>query len=144
MCAPVGSVQGFVVDIKTATGFQVNFPVICDESNEVAQKLELVKEASAFMRGVTFVNEELKVAMTMNYPASCGMNFHEILRIIDSLSLTKKHEVFTPVNWVRGQDTIVGADVDERKADNVHDSIQRIDLPSQKGYLRVVHDPSSV
>ena len=81
--------------------------------------------------------------MSMNYPPSCGYNFHEVLRVADSLVLSRDHDVYTPVNWVRGQDVMVGKDVDELKADKMHENVQRVDLPSKKGYLRVVRDPSA-
>ncbi|GMI34990.1 hypothetical protein TrCOL_g5053 [Triparma columacea] len=144
VCAPVGSVQGFVVDVKAATGFQIDFPIICDESKALALKLGLIKEdGDSSMRGVTFSDADFKVAMNMNYPTSCGTNFHEVLRIVDSLHITDKHQVWTPVNWVRGQDVMVGPEVDELKADKQHENVQTIDLPSAKNYLRVVRDPSA-
>jgi alkyl hydroperoxide reductase subunit AhpC len=140
----VGSVQGFVVDVKAATGFQIDFPIICDESKALALKLGLIKEdGDSSMRGVTFSDADFKVAMNMNYPTSCGTNFHEVLRIVDSLHITDKHQVWTPVNWVRGQDVMVGPEVDELKADKQHENVQTIDLPSAKNYLRVVRDPSA-
>jgi 1-Cys peroxiredoxin 6 len=144
VCASVGSVQGFVVDIKAATGFQVDFPIICDESKELAVKLGLMKGDGSSMRGVIFADADFHVSMSMNYPRSCGINFHEVLRLVDSVQLTEKHRVWTPVNWVRGQNVMVGPEVDERTADNQHDSVQRIDLPSGKTYLRVVRDPSGL
>lgn len=80
--------------------------------------------------------------MSMSYPVTCGMNFHEILRVIDSLQMTEKNGVSTPVNWVRGQDCMLPELMDDGDADEKFDSVQRIDVPSRKGYLRIVKDPN--
>ncbi|GMH97179.1 hypothetical protein TrST_g8885 [Triparma strigata] len=126
--------QGWVVDVKAATGQQIGFPILSDPDRLVTPLLGMSSGNPNTIRTCIFVSPAKKVAMSMSYPVTCGMNFHEILRIIDSLQTTEKNGVSTPVNWVRGQDCMLDIDMNEEKFDNV----QRIDVPSRKNYLRMV------
>ena len=155
-CSSVDSHLGWVVDVKAATGFQIDFPIIGDPTLEIAHSLKMVKQEELdahvvgksdiplTVRSVLFISPTQEIKLIMDYPVSCGRNFHEILRVLDSLILTATNEnkVFTPVNWVRGQDCLLSNDMTEDEADEKFTSVQKIQLPSKKEYLRVVKDPS--
>ena len=76
--------------------------------------------------------------LTLTYPASTGRNFDEVLRVIDSLQLTAKHKVATPVNWKQGEEVIVVPAVTDEEAEAQHGSFR-----AEKPYLRYVKDPSA-
>jgi len=153
-CNDVGSHQLWIADIKAATGQQVEFPVISDESRAVSCLLGMISEEMrdnpenknkmlAAVRSVLIISPDRKLQLTLTYPPSTGRNFHEILRVLDSLQMTKKHFVATPVNWTHGQDVVVMPSVTDEDADEIFPSVQKIDLPSGKGYLRMTADPTA-
>lgn len=141
-CSGVDSHQGWIVDVKASTGQQIDFPILSDADRHVTPLLGMTAGNINTVRTCIFVSPSKKVAMSMSYPVTCGMNFHEILRVIDSLQMTEKNGVSTPVNWVRGQDCMLPELMDDGDADEKFDSVQRIDVPSRKGYLRIVKDPN--
>ena len=95
------------------------------------------------VRSVLIISPDRKLQLSMTYPPTTGLNFHEILRVLDSLQIKKKHFVATPVNWTHGQDVVVLPSVTDEDADEIFESVQRIELPSGKGYLRMTADPSN-
>src|SRR5215471_4197272 len=97
-------------DIEETQGAAPNFPLIADPDRKVADLYDMIQpNASDTMtvRSVFVIGPDNKVKLTLTYPASTGRNFDEILRVIDSLQLTAKYKVATPVNWKNGEDVII-------------------------------------
>ena len=84
------------------------------------------------------IDDQKKVRLTITYPASTGRNFDEILRVIDSLQLTSRHGVATPVNWKHGEDVIISPSISDDEAKGKFPAGWK----TLKPYLRVVADPS--
>lgn len=107
---PVDSHNGWVNDINETQSCTVNYPIIADPERKVAELYDMIHpnaDATATVRSVFIIGPDKKIKLTLTYPASTGRNFAELLRVIDSLQLTAKHKVATPVNWEDGQDCIV-------------------------------------
>ena len=150
-CNSVESHQMWLADIKAATGQQVDFPLIADEGKHISLLLGMISEemrndTSASLlpsvRSVYIISPDRKLQLSLTYPPSTGRNFHEILRVLDSVRIAKKHFCATPVNWTHGQDVVVLPNVSDEDADELFPSVQRIALPSGKNYLRMTADPS--
>lgn len=107
---PLDSHMGWVNDINETQNCTVNFPIIADDDKKVASLYDMIHpnaSEKATVRSVFVIGPDKKVKLTLTYPASTGRNFHEILRVIDSLQLTANHSVATPANWNHGEDVIV-------------------------------------
>jgi thioredoxin-dependent peroxiredoxin len=91
------------------------------------------------VRSVFIIGPDKKIKLTLTYPASTGRNFDEILRVIDSLQLTSKHQVATPVNWKNGEDVIIVSAVSDDDAKKKFPNGWRAPRP----YLRIVPQPQS-
>jgi alkyl hydroperoxide reductase subunit AhpC len=107
---PLGSHEGWSKDIAETQGHAPNFPLIADPEKHVASLYGMIHpnaSDSFTVRSVFVIDPNKKIRLTITYPASTGRNFDEILRVIDSLQLTDKHKVATPVNWQQGQDVII-------------------------------------
>jgi alkyl hydroperoxide reductase subunit AhpC len=107
---PMDSHQGWVKDIEETQNCQMNFPMIADPDRKVADLYGMIHPNASdtfTVRSVFVIGPDKKVKLTITYPASTGRNFLEILRVIDSLQLTSKHSVATPVNWKSGDDVII-------------------------------------
>jgi len=89
------------------------------------------------VRSVFVIGPDKKLKLSMNYPASTGRNFDEIIRVIDSLQLTAKHQVATPVNWKNGEDVIIVPAVSDEQAKEKYPEGWK----TLKPYLRVVAQP---
>jgi thioredoxin-dependent peroxiredoxin len=89
------------------------------------------------VRSVFVIGPDKKIKLTLNYPASTGRNFDEILRVIDSLQLTAKHQVATPVNWRNGDDVVIVPSVSDEDAKKKYPSGWKTLRP----YLRIVPQP---
>jgi thioredoxin-dependent peroxiredoxin len=128
-------------DIEETQGTALNFPVIADHDKKVADLYDMIHpNASDTMtvRSVFVIGADKKVKLMLTYPASTGRNFDEVLRVIDSLQLTAKHSVATPVNWKNGEDCIiVPAVTDEQAKEKFPDGWKTL-----KPYLRIVKQPS--
>jgi len=101
---------GWRNDINETQNCTVDFPIIADESREVANLYDMIHpnaSATATVRSLFVIGPDKNIKLTITYPASTGRNFHEILRVIDSLQLTSKHSLATPANWQQGDDAIV-------------------------------------
>jgi len=97
-------------DIKETQGTALNFPVIADPDHKVAELYDMIHPeiSDVFtVRSVFVIGPDKKIKLSITYPASTGRNFDEILRVIDSLQLTAKYSVATPVNWKDGDDVII-------------------------------------
>ena len=91
------------------------------------------------VRNVFVIGPDKKVKLILVYPMTTGRNFDEVLRVIDSLQLTAKHKVSTPVNWQQGQDVIIAGSVSNDEAEELFGEWEE-----PKPYIRIVPDPSKV
>ena len=127
-------------DIAETQGHSVNFPMIADGDRKVSDLYGMIHpnaNNTLTVRTVFIIDENKKVRLTLTYPASTGRNFEEILRVIDSMKLTDKHKVATPVNWRDGDKVIiVPALSDEDAKARFPDGWE-----TKKPYLRVVPQP---
>ena len=116
---PLDKHKGWVNDINETQNCRVDFPIIADESREVAQLYDMIHpnaSATATVRSLFVIAPDKTIKLTITYPASTGRNFHEVLRVIDSLQLTSKHSVSTPADWQKGEDVIVGTTISTEDA----------------------------
>ena len=137
-------------DIKDVTGIKPNYPIIADEKLEVAKLYNMLPTsltASAkgrtavdnqTVRTVFVVGPDKKIKLFLTYPMATGRNFHELLRVIDSMQLTAKHKVATPADWKKGEDVIIVPAVKEEEAKKLFPGGWK----TLKPYLREVPDPS--
>jgi thioredoxin-dependent peroxiredoxin len=127
-------------DIEETQGTALNFPVIADKDKTVADLYDMIHPNASdtfTVRSVFVIGPDKKIKLNLTYPASTGRNFDEILRVIDSLQLTAKHSVATPVNWKDGDDVIIVPAVSNEQAkEKFPDGWNEI-----KPYLRVVKQP---
>lgn len=97
-------------DIKETQGQALNFPLLADADKKVSNLYGMIHpnaNDTLTVRSVFIIDANKKIRLTITYPASTGRNFTEILRVIDSLQLTDKYKVATPVNWKHGDDVII-------------------------------------
>ena len=137
-------------DIKDVTGIKPNYPIIADEKLEVAKLYNMLPTsltASAkgrtavdnqTVRTVFVVGPDKKIKLFLTYPMATGRNFHELLRVIDSMQLTAKHKVATPADWKKGEEVIIVPAVKEEEAKKLFPGGWK----TLKSYLRKVPDPS--
>ncbi|MEY3246288.1 MAG: hypothetical protein RL253_1462, partial [Bacteroidota bacterium] len=100
----------WVKDINETQQCSVDFPIIADEKREVASLYDMIHpnaSATFTVRSLFVIGPDKKIKLFITYPASTGRNFVEVLRVIDSLQLTAKHQVATPADWKNGEDVIV-------------------------------------
>ncbi len=141
--------EAWAADIAETQGHAINYPLIGDSDLEVAKLYDMIhpnasgkakdrKAAdNATIRSVFIVGPDKAVKLVLTYPMSTGRNFDEILRVLDSIQLTAKHKVATPVNWKRGEDVIIVPAVsDEEAAERFPDGWE-----APKPYLRIVPEP---
>jgi len=137
---PVDSHEGWLQDIEDVTGHALNFPLIADHDRKVSDLYDMIHpnaDDTMTVRSVFVVGPDNKVKLTLTYPASTGRSFNELLRVIDSLQLTDRHAVATPVNWKSGEDVIIGVGVSD---DEAHDRFPGFE--AKKPYLRVTPQPT--
>jgi thioredoxin-dependent peroxiredoxin len=137
-------------DIKIATGHSVEYPLIGDRDLKVAKLYDMLPAESgdssegrtpadnATVRSVFVIGPDKKIKLILTYPMTTGRNFDEILRAIDSIQLTAKHQVATPANWKNGEDVIVTAAVSDEDAEKRFGGFERV-LP----YLRKTKQPAA-
>ena len=116
---PVESHVKWEADIEETQGTAVNFPMIGDPERKVADLYDMIHpnaNDTLTVRSVFVIGPDKKVKLMLTYPASTGRNFDEILRVLDSLQLTAKHKVATPVDWKQGQDVIIVPAVTDEEA----------------------------
>lgn len=140
----VGNVEeheSWAKDIQETQGFALNFPVLADTDKKVASLYDMIHpnaDDTMTVRSVFIIDAKKKIRLIMTYPASTGRNFEEILRVIDSLQLTDKHKVATPVNWKDGEDVIIVPSLtDESEMKKLFPKGYK----TVKSYLRVTRDP---
>jgi len=133
---------GWAADIAETQGTSLNFPLLADTSGEVARKYDMIHpnaDNTLTVRSVFVIGPDKKVKLKIEYPASTGRNFDEIVRVIDSLQLTSKHQVATPVNWKNGEDVIIATSVNTEQAKAKYPE----GWTELKPYLRVVPQPTA-
>ena len=116
---PLHSHHQWIDDIAQTQHITMNFPIIADDDREVAEMYDMIHPNAtekATVRTVFVIGPDKKVKLTMTYPPSTGRNFHEILRVIDSLQLTAYHSVATPVDWEHGEDVVILPSVSDEDA----------------------------
>ena len=146
---PVSSHREWEADIEETQGHKVNYPMIGDPRLEIAKLYGMLaadagenSEArtandNATVRTVFVVGPDKKVKLELSYPMSTGRNFDEILRVLDSLQLTARHQVSTPANWKPGEDVIIGGSVSNEEAHRKYPAGWKAPKP----YLRIVPQP---
>ena len=145
---PVSSHGKWAADIEETQGHKVNYPMIGDPRLEIAKLYGMLPASAgetsegrtpadnATVRTVFVVGPDKKVKLQLSYPMTTGRNFDEILRVIDSMQLTAKHKVATPVNWKQGEDVIITGAVSNEEAAQKFPGFRTI-----KPYLRVTAQP---
>ncbi|MGQ2907422.1 MAG: peroxiredoxin [Aliihoeflea sp.] len=125
---PVADHGKWKEDIKIATGHSVDYPLIGDKDLKVAKLYDMLPDDAgsssegrtpadnATVRSVYVIGPDKKIKLILTYPMTTGRNFDEILRAIDSMQLTAKHQVATPANWKQGEDVIITAAVSNEDA----------------------------
>jgi alkyl hydroperoxide reductase subunit AhpC len=116
---PIEAHEGWIPDINETQGTTVNFPLIADPDRKVADLYGMIHPNAAdtvTVRSVFIIGPDKKVKLTITYPQSTGRNFHEILRVIDSLQLTANYSVSTPADWESGEDVIIVPAVTDEQA----------------------------
>jgi len=146
---PASSHSKWAVDIEETQGHKVTFPMIGDPTLEIAKLYDMLPEDAgttsegrtaannATVRTVYVVGPDKKIKMMLSYPMTTGRNFDEILRVIDSLQLTAKHQVATPANWKPGDDVIISGSVSNEDAQKKYPGGWK----SPKPYIRIVPQP---
>jgi thioredoxin-dependent peroxiredoxin len=146
---PVSSHAKWAADIQESQGHKVNYPMIGDPELKIAKLYDMLPADAgttsegrtpannATVRTVFVVGPDKKVKLTLSYPMNTGRNFDEILRVIDSIQLTAKHRVATPVNWKPGQDVIIQGAVSDDDAKKIFPGGWK----SPKPYIRIVSQP---
>ena len=134
--------DGWLKDIEETQGAKLNFPLIADQSREIATKYGMIHpnaDSTLTVRSVYVIGPDKKVKLKIEYPASTGRNFDEILRVIDSLQLTARHSVATPVNWKAGEDVIIASSVNDEAAKQKFPNGWKAPKP----YIRIVPQPAN-
>jgi alkyl hydroperoxide reductase subunit AhpC len=137
---PIDSHKGWLKDIESVNDVKMNYPIIADPDHTVADLYGMIHpnaNDTMTVRSVFVVGPDKKVKLTITYPASTGRNFDEILRVIDSLQLTAKHQVATPADWKQGQDVIIAPAVSDEDAKAKFPAGWEAKTP----YLRVTPQP---
>jgi alkyl hydroperoxide reductase subunit AhpC len=144
-----GDHEGWAKDIEETQGEAPNYPIIGDDDFRVAKlygmlPAEVEGDAKArtpadnqTVRNVFVIGPDKKIKLLIAYPMTTGRNFDEVLRVIDSLQLTAKHKVATPVNWRQGEDVIIAGSVSDDEAKKTYPDGWK----SPKPYIRIVPQP---
>ena len=141
--------EGWARDIEETQGAAPNYPIIGDNDFNVAKLYGMLPASTsgdakqrtpadnATVRNVFVIGPDKKIKLVLVYPMTTGRNFDEVLRVIDSLQLTAKHRVSTPVNWKPGEDVIIAGSVSNDEAKQIFG-----EWKEPKPYIRVVPQPS--
>jgi alkyl hydroperoxide reductase subunit AhpC len=136
-------------DIKETQGFAPNYPMIGDPDLSIAKAWGMLPASvsgdastrtpadNQTVRNVFVIGPDKKIKLVLVYPMTTGRNFDEVLRVIDSLQLTAKHKVATPVNWKQGEDVIIAGSVSDDDAKKTYPQGWK----SPKPYIRIVPQP---
>ncbi len=133
--------QRWAEDIRETQGTALNFPVIADPDHKVSELYDMIHPQISdifTVRSVFIIDPAKKVRLMITYPASCGRNFDEVLRVIDSLQLTSNYSVATPVNWRDGEDVIIVPSLSDEDAKAKFPAGWKAPKP----YLRITPQPN--
>jgi alkyl hydroperoxide reductase subunit AhpC len=148
---PVDQHSGWGKDIKETQGFAPNYPIIGDTDYNVSKLYGMLPASvsgdpakrtpadNQTVRNVFVIGPDKKIKLVLVYPMTTGRNFDEVLRVIDSLQLTAKHKVATPVNWKHGEDVIIAGSVSDEEARKQYPQGWKAPRP----YIRIVPQPES-
>jgi thioredoxin-dependent peroxiredoxin len=136
-------------DIRETQGYAPNYPMIGDADLSIAKRYGMLPAATSgsaagrtaadnhTVRQVFIIGPDKKIKLIIAYPMTTGRNFDEVLRVLDSLQLTAKHRVATPVNWAPGDDVIIAGSVSDDEAKQLYPAGWRAPRP----YIRIVSAP---
>jgi alkyl hydroperoxide reductase subunit AhpC len=145
---PTGDHHRWARDIEETQGHAPNYPIVGDEGFRVSKLYGMLAQdvsgdASArtpadnqTVRNVFVIGPDKKIKLILVYPMTTGRNFDEVLRVIDSLQLTARHKVSTPVNWKQGEDVIIAGSVSDEQAKELFGEWE-----APKPYIRIVPQP---
>jgi thioredoxin-dependent peroxiredoxin len=140
--------ERWAADIAETQGTAPNYPIIADADYHVAKLYEMLPASTAgdaktrtpadnqTVRNVFVIGPDKKIKLILVYPMTTGRNFDEVLRVVDSLQLTAKHRVSTPVNWREGEDVIIAGSVSNDEAKEIFGT-----WAEPKPYIRIVPQP---
>jgi thioredoxin-dependent peroxiredoxin len=140
--------QSWARDIEETQGYAPNYPLIGDADFNVSKLYGMLPAEvegdpkartpadNQTVRNVFVIGPDKKIKLILVYPMTTGRNFDEVLRVLDSLQLTTKHKVATPVNWNQGEDVIISGSVSNDQAEELFGEWQ-----SPKPYIRIVPQP---
>jgi alkyl hydroperoxide reductase subunit AhpC len=146
---PVGNHQKWADDIEETQGSRPKYPIIGDADFNVSKLYGMLPASTSgdpaqrtpadnqTVRNVFVIGPDKKVKLILVYPMTTGRNFDEVLRVVDSLQLTAKHRVSTPVNWKHGEDVIIAGSVSDDEAKQIFPGYK-----APKPYLRITAQPS--
>ena len=146
---PVDKHKQWAQDIKETQGHAPNYPMIGDTDLSISKAYDMLPADldgtcegrtpadNQTVRNVFVIGPDKKVKLQIAYPMTTGRNFDEVLRVIDSLQLTAKHKVSTPVNWKHGEDVIIAGSVSDDDAKKTYPNGRK----SPKPYIRIVPQP---
>ena len=145
---PTGIHEQWMRDIEETQGAAPNYPIIGDADFNVSKQYGMLPASTSgdpaertpadnqTVRNVFVIGPDKKVKLILVYPMTTGRNFDEVLRVIDSLQLTAKHKVSTPVNWQQGEDVIIAGSVSNDEAKEIFGNWKE-----PKPYIRIVPQP---
>jgi alkyl hydroperoxide reductase subunit AhpC len=146
---PVGDHERWANDIRETQGYAPNYPIIGDPELNVSKLYDMLPAETAgtsegrtpadnqTVRNVYVIGPDKKIKLMIAYPMTTGRNFDEVLRVIDSIQLTAKYRVATPVNWKQGEDVIIAGSVTDEEARKAYPQGWKAPKP----YLRIVPQP---
>jgi alkyl hydroperoxide reductase subunit AhpC len=140
--------EGWAKDIEETQGTAPNYPIVGDADFEISKMYDMLPADTSgdaktrtpadnqTVRNVFVIGPDKKVKLILVYPMTTGRNFDEVLRVLDSLQLTAKHKVSTPVNWKHGEDVIIAGSVSNAEAEELFGEWEE-----PKPYIRIVPQP---
>jgi len=146
---PVSSHKKWEVDIEETQGHKVNYPMIGDPELKIAKLYDMLPAdagntsegrtpaTNQTVRTVFVIGPDKKIKLMLTYPMSTGRNFDEVMRVLDSMQLTTRHKVSTPVNWKQGEDVILSGAVSDEEAKKLYPGGWKAPRP----YMRIVPQP---
>jgi thioredoxin-dependent peroxiredoxin len=146
---PTGDHERWAQDIAETQGTAPNYPIIGDHDYRVSKLYDMLPQDvsgdpggrtpadNQTVRNVFVIGPDKKIKLILIYPMTTGRNFDEVLRVIDSLQLTAKHKVATPVNWKQGEDVIIAGSVSKEEAEATYPDGWEEPRP----YIRIVPQP---
>ncbi|MBB3318655.1 MULTISPECIES: peroxiredoxin [Rhizobium] len=146
---PLERHASWMKDIEETQGYRPNYPMIADVDYTVSKRYNMLPALvsgdptertpadNQTVRNIFVIGPDKKIKLVMVYPMTTGRNFDEVLRVIDSLQLTAKHKVATPVNWKNGEDVIIAGSVSDEDAKKQYPQGWRAPKP----YIRIVPQP---